>query len=60
MCFCVVDACVFDGNVFLCDGCLYLMETCFCVIDACVFDGNVMDACVFDGNMFVYDGCLCV
>ena len=45
MCFCVVDACVFEGNVFLCDGCLFFMETCFCVMDACVFDGNVFHGC---------------
>ena len=50
-CLCMMDACVFDGNVFLCDGCpVCLMEMCVCV----------MDACVFDGNVFLCDGSLCV
>ena len=61
---CVIDACVFDGNMFLCVDAIpmCLKEMCFCgwmpvcLLETCFY---VVDACVFDGNVFLYDGCLC-
>ena len=57
-CFCVVDACVFDVNVFLCDRCL-CDSPHLSVMDACAFDGN-MFLCVDAIPMCLMEMCFCV